>query len=330
MPDTSASSPARLRSTIRREIEEKPWWTRKRRAARSHVSTGARRARHGEAGRGFLTSAFMIGRPAGDAGSALLEAVADTIERFDHLEVVVHRLELLAQALDVAVDGAVVDVDLVVVGRVHERVPALHHAWPRRQRLQDEELGHRQRHRVALPGAGVAFWVHAQIAALKRLRRIDLLRRSTTVLGRGAPQHRLDALDQEALRERLADEIVGAHFQAEQLVDLLVLGGEEDHRQVGLLAQAAEQLHAVHARHLDVEDGEVGRVGLEAVERRGAVGVGEDAVAFRLERDRYRGEDVAVVIPESDGGHEISWSLRAPRADSIVAAATKPAGGAEM
>ena len=37
-------------------------------------------------------------------------------------------LELLAQPLDVAVDGAVVDIDLVVIGGVHQRVAALHHA----------------------------------------------------------------------------------------------------------------------------------------------------------------------------------------------------------
>jgi len=40
-----------------------------------------------------------------------LEAVSDAVERFDHLEIVVHHLELLAQPLDVAVDGAVVDID---------------------------------------------------------------------------------------------------------------------------------------------------------------------------------------------------------------------------
>ena len=37
-------------------------------------------------------------------------------------------LELLAQPLDVAVDGAVVDIDLVVVGRIHQGVAAFHHA----------------------------------------------------------------------------------------------------------------------------------------------------------------------------------------------------------
>ena len=122
--------------------------------------------------------------------------------------------------------------------------------------------------------------------------------------GDRAAQHRFDALDQKPLRERFADEIVGAHLQAEQLVDLLVLGGEEDHRHVGLLAQPPQQLHAVHARHLDVEDGEVGRRGLEPLERGGAVGVGHDPVAFGLERDRDRGQNVPVVVDESDGRHK--------------------------
>src|SRR5436190_3559695 len=85
----------------------------------------------------------------------LLEAVADTVERLDHVEAVVGLLELLAQALDVAVDGAVVDVDLVVVGRIHQRIARLHHAGSRGQRLQNEKLGHRQHHRMVVPVAGV-------------------------------------------------------------------------------------------------------------------------------------------------------------------------------
>src|SRR5947199_28157 len=71
-----------------------------------------------------------------------------------------------------------------------------------------------------------------------------------------------------------------------------------------LLPQPTQGLHAVHARHLDIEDGEVGRRCLEAVERRGAVGIGHDAISFRLERNRAGGENVAVVIDESDGRHE--------------------------
>ena len=69
-----------------------------------------------------------------------------------------------------------------------------------------------------------------------------------------------DALDQQALRERLPDVVVGAHAQAEQLVDLVVLRGQEDHRDRALPAQLAQQLHAVHARHLDVEHREIDRL----------------------------------------------------------------------
>src|SRR3954447_1472264 len=85
----------------------------------------------------------------------LLEPIADAIQRFDHVEVVVGPLELLAQALDVAVDGAVVDVDLIVVGGIHQRIAALDHAGPARERLQDQELGDRQRDRLRFPRAGI-------------------------------------------------------------------------------------------------------------------------------------------------------------------------------
>src|SRR5438477_13029499 len=99
----------------------------------------------------------------------LLEAVADTVERLDHVEAVVGLLELLAQALDVAVDGAVVDIDLVVVGRIHQGIAALHHAGALSQGVQDQELGDGEHHLLALPGAGVALRVHAQQPAVQDL-----------------------------------------------------------------------------------------------------------------------------------------------------------------
>ena len=75
-----------------------------------------------------------------------------------------------------------------------------------------------------------------------------------------------------------------------------------------------KQLHAVHARHLDVEDGEIGRVGLQAVERARAVGVGLNAVAFRLQRKRNGSQDVAVVVDQGDRRHESPVSIpTAPR-----------------
>ena len=77
--------------------------------------------------------------------------------------------ELLAHPLDVAVDGAVVDIDLIVVGRIHQVVAALHEAGPLGQRLQQQELGDRQLHRPAVPQAVVTRRVEGQLAALQRL-----------------------------------------------------------------------------------------------------------------------------------------------------------------
>src|SRR6186713_2583534 len=72
--------------------------------------------------------------------SRLLEAIANAVECLDHVEVVIGLLELLAQPLDVAVDGAVVDVHLVVVGGVHQRIARLDYARASGECLQDEEL----------------------------------------------------------------------------------------------------------------------------------------------------------------------------------------------
>src|SRR6476469_2133792 len=69
------------------------------------------------------------------------KAVADAIERFDPVEAVVDGAELAAHALDVAVDRAVVDIDVVLIRDVHQLVAGLHHAGPLRQRLEDHEFG---------------------------------------------------------------------------------------------------------------------------------------------------------------------------------------------
>ena len=123
-------------------------------------------------------------------------------------------------------------------------------------------------------------------------------------LGAGAAQHRLHPLDQQALAERLVDVVVGAEVEAEDLVDLLVLGGQDDHRQVGGLAQAPQHLHAVHARHLHVEDGQVRRVALQRRQAGGAVVVGLHRVAVAFQRQGDRGDDVLVVVHQGDFRHE--------------------------
>src|SRR3981189_2202090 len=74
-------------------------------------------------------AATSVNKPRANARkSGFLEAVAHTVQGFDHLEIVVHDLELLAQPLDVAVDGAIVDIDLIVIGRATQGVAAFHDA----------------------------------------------------------------------------------------------------------------------------------------------------------------------------------------------------------
>ena len=67
--------------------------------------------------------------------------------------------------LDVAVDGAVVDIDVVLIGDVHQLVARFDHAGPLRQRLEDHELGDGQRDVPAVPFHPVPGRVHGQPAA---------------------------------------------------------------------------------------------------------------------------------------------------------------------
>ena len=110
---------------------------------------------------------------------------------------------------------------------------------------------------------------------------------------------------QKPLGEWFFDVIVGAHAQTHDFVYFIVLGGQEYDRQVVLFAQVAEQLYAVHARHLDIENGQIHGPPGDPVQGLDAVHVGVDAIAFVLKRGRKRSEDVLVVVDEGDGmGHQ--------------------------
>src|SRR5260221_8822958 len=185
------------------------------------------------------------GAAAAGRGSAVAVAISDTIEGFDMRESRVYCLELLAQPLDVAVDGAIVDIDVLAIGAINELVAALNVAGAQRQRLEDEELGDGEIDIDATPAALVPRRVEHELAALHHRLALAAAARQLAAAQQGA-----DALDQEALREWLLDVVGGAHAQAEHLVHLVVLRGQEDDRHRPLLAQMAEELHPVHARHL--------------------------------------------------------------------------------
>jgi hypothetical protein len=56
-------------------------------------------------------------------GQSSLEAIANPVQSFDHIKFVISGFELLTQPFDVAVDGAVVDIDLVIIASRRSRIP---------------------------------------------------------------------------------------------------------------------------------------------------------------------------------------------------------------
>jgi hypothetical protein len=65
-----------------------------------------------------------------------LKTVTDAIKRIDHVERVVGPLEFLAQTLDVAVDCAVIELNLIIVSGIHQSVATFDHAGTCGERLQ--------------------------------------------------------------------------------------------------------------------------------------------------------------------------------------------------
>src|SRR3982750_1599793 len=108
------------------------------------------------AGIGRLTGAGSGARSGPGFGSAGAVSITDAIEGFDLRELGIDRLELLAQALDVAVDRAVVDIDVLAVGGVHQLVAVFDVTGPLRQRFQDQELGYSELDVLVQPGAQVS------------------------------------------------------------------------------------------------------------------------------------------------------------------------------
>src|SRR5882672_2454475 len=124
-------------------------------------------------------------------GSGVAVSVSDAIKRFDLLELAVDLAELAAHPLDVAVDRAVVDVDRLAVGGVHQLVAVLDVSRPLGQRLQEQEFGDREVHLLGLPGALVAAGVEYQFTAHDTFGRTLALDGA----GVGAAQHGADTLE---------------------------------------------------------------------------------------------------------------------------------------
>src|SRR5437868_3711023 len=104
------------------------------------------------------------------ASSWLVEPVSDAIERVDRVEGGIDGAELAPDALDVAVDGAVVDIDIVAIGDVEQLVAGFYDSGALRQRSENQELGHGQADSQSVPQHLVPRWIHDQSAPLERRR----------------------------------------------------------------------------------------------------------------------------------------------------------------
>src|SRR6266851_9794862 len=150
----------------------------------------------GAPGRGDGGSGGWVG---GAAASAFAVSVTDAIERFDLSEFRIDRLELLAEALDVAIDRSVIDIDVLAIGRIHQLVAVFDVPRTLGQRFEDQELGHGQLDRLAAPGAQMAARIERHLTADDDRLALPLLALARQF---AAADQRTNALDQQALRKR--------------------------------------------------------------------------------------------------------------------------------
>src|SRR5438445_374749 len=90
-------------------------------------------------------------------------------------------------------------------------------------------------------------------------------------LGLGATEHRVYSCQDLANREGLRDVVVGAQLEPDDLVDLGVLGRDDDDRHAAALAKRAAEVEAAHARQHQVEEDEIRTGGAGSAQTRGTV-----------------------------------------------------------
>ena len=117
----------------------------------------------------------------------------------------------------------------------------------------------------------------------------------------GAAQQCPHAAPELADRERLRDVVVRAELEPDDLVELVVAGGEHDDRHLALGAQALADLEPVELRQHQVEHDEVDLLLGESRQSLLAVARLEHAEALALERVGEELLDGVLVVDEEDG-----------------------------
>ena len=115
-----------------------------------------------------------------------------------------------------------------------------------------------------------------------------------------APEQRPHPSEELLVSERLDQVVVGALVESSDAVRRAVLRGEEQDRHIALRAQATRHLEPVHARHHDVQDGEIGHALAGAVEGDLAVRRDLHLVALVNQGAAQRRRDLRVIVDHED------------------------------
>src|ERR1700712_2695028 len=157
------------------------------------------------------------------------ELETDTVNGFDDI-VAIDSGKLGADVANVAVDGAVGDLDVELIGGVHDLLATENHRGPRQERPQDSKFDGGQAQREAGELRDMLFGIDRKLALGKR-------RRFLCVRPAGhAAQNDVNAGNEFARAEGFGDVIVAADLKAEHAVDLVVARRKKQDRNVGGLA----------------------------------------------------------------------------------------------
>src|SRR5450759_4469036 len=216
------------------------------RARKERGMSWCRRAR----GPGRCTSS----RPATSGASALDEGVADSPhgQHEDRRGRVV--LDLLAQVADVDVDRLLVLVEgLVVAQELQQLAPGIDTPGTSGEVAEDLELGGCQVHLPAGALDAPPLQVDNEVVMAQ-----DAPAAGIGEVPVSPPEERLDPAHQLAQAERLCQVVVRPQLQANDLVNLVVTGRQDQDGHLALRRpDPAEDLESVHARQADVEHHEI-------------------------------------------------------------------------
>ncbi len=189
-----------------------------------------------------------------------------------------------------AVDGAIIQIGRLTISRIQQLITVLDHTRAPRQCRKDEEFRHRQFNVPALPGAGMAIGFHDKVA------------KGDHALTRGGisqlppAQHGPHTFQQQTLGKRFGDIVICPHAQPQRLIQLIILAGQENHRNSTDGANFLEQFHTIHARHLDIQHGEGCWPPPQADQGLFTIGIGIHLEPLALKKQRDRGQNVLIIV----------------------------------